>query len=132
MGEYLRLRNEGVRKGLVEAREMKAGATAALADIDRRLQSLPAELEALKQRGAEEIAAEQQRIRAAAERERQRLLEQTRREIDFQLRVAKRELQNEAADLSVQAARARISRSITADDQLRLVDRYLDQVRDRR
>ncbi|MFN2428261.1 MAG: hypothetical protein ABR587_17635, partial [Candidatus Binatia bacterium] len=61
--------------------------------------------------------------------ERERLLEQTRREIDLQLRLAKRELVEHAANLSVQLATERIRNDITPADQDRLVDRYLDQVK---
>jgi hypothetical protein len=50
-------------------------------------------------------------------------------EIDLQLQVAKRDLVQHAADLTVGLATDRIKRSITTDDQLRLVDRYVDQVK---
>ena len=82
----------------------------------------------MKTRGAEEIAAEEQRIAAMAAAERDRLLEQTRREIELQVRLAKRELVEHAADLAVQLATERIKKNITPADQERLVDRYLQQV----
>jgi F-type H+-transporting ATPase subunit b len=126
---YLAGRHESIRKDLVEAANVKAAAAAELAEIDRKLQALPGELEALKRRGAEEIAAEEQRISSMAAAERDRLLEQTRREIELQLRLAKRELVEHAADLSVQLAGQRIEKSITPADQERLVDRYLNQVK---
>jgi F-type H+-transporting ATPase subunit b len=126
---YLADRHESIRKDLVEAANVKAAAAAELAEIDRKLKALPGELEALKRRGAEEIAAEEQRISAAAAAERDRLLEQTRREIELQVRLAKRELVEHAADLSVQLAGERIQKTITPADQDRLVDRYLNQVK---
>jgi F-type H+-transporting ATPase subunit b len=126
---YLASRHESIRKDLVEAANVKAAAAAELAEIDRKLRALPGELEALKRRGAEEIAAEEQRISSMATAERDRLLEQTRREIELQLRLAKRELVEHAADLSVQLAGQRIEKSITPADQDRLVDRYLNQVK---
>ncbi len=129
MREYLTGRQAQVRKELVEAAELKADATAKLAEIDRRMQALPAELDALRARGREEIAAEDERIAAAAAAERERLLEQTRREIDLQLRLAKRELVEHAAQLSIQLATERVRTDITPADQDRLVDRYLDQVK---
>ena len=89
---------------------------------------MPGELDALKRRGAEEIAAEEQRIGALAAAERDRLLEQTRREIELQVRLAKRELVDHAAQLSVQLAGERIQKTITPADQDRLVDRYLHDV----
>jgi F-type H+-transporting ATPase subunit b len=129
LAQYLADRSAQVRRDLIVARDMRETATRQLQEIDRRLQALPGEIDTLKARGTEEIAAEEQRIAQAAAAERERLLEQTRREIDLQLRAARRELMEEAANLSVGIATERIKRSITTDDQLRLVDRYLEQVK---
>lgn len=129
VAEYLQGRSTGIRKDLVEAAELRSTATAQLAEIDRKLKALPGEIETLRQRGAEEIAAEEARIAKQAANERERLLEQTRREIDVQLRIAKRDLLEHAADLSVQLATERIKQDITPTDQDRLVERYLSQLR---
>jgi F-type H+-transporting ATPase subunit b len=127
--DYLATRSSTIRKDLVEAAALKSNATAQLAEIDRKLAALPGEIAALRTRGAEEITAEEQRIATAAAAERERLLEQTRREIDLQVRLAKKEILEHAADLSVQLATERIKKEVTPEDQARLVDRYLDQVK---
>jgi F-type H+-transporting ATPase subunit b len=129
---YLASRATAIRSDLVAASEMRATATAQLADIERKLQSLPAELDALKAQGAQDVAAEQVRIAQAAAVERERLIQQTRREIEMRLRVARRELTEHAAQLAVQLAEQRIKRTITPDDQLRLVERYTAQLREAR
>lgn len=129
LSEHLAARGSTIRKDLVEAAHVKSTAAAQLAEIERKLQALPGELDALRQRGAEEIAAEERRIAAQAALERERMVEQTRREIQLQLRLAKRELVEHAADLAVQLATDRIEQNITPDDRARLVDRYLDQVK---
>ena len=132
LSAYLTARATEIRRDLVTASEMRATATAQLAEIERKLQTLPAELDALKAQGARDVAAEQARIAQAAAAERERLIEQTRREIDMRLRVARRELTAHAAQLAVRVAEERIRRTITTDDQLRLVDRYTAQLRDAR
>jgi F-type H+-transporting ATPase subunit b len=126
--EYLATRSNQIRQDLVTAADMRRTATAQLEEIQRKLAALPAELEALRTRGAEDIAAEQARIGETAKAERERLLEQTRREIQMRLRVARRELTEHAAQLAVQVAEQRIKRNITSEDQLRLLDRYASQV----
>ena len=126
--EYLAGRNATIRRDLVEAAELKSTATAQLASIEQKLQALPGELNALRTRGAEDIKAEEQRIAAQAAADRERMLEQTRREIELQVRLAKKEILDHAANLSVQLATERIRKEITPDDQARIVDRYLDQV----
>lgn len=129
---YLASRGTAIRSDLVAASELRATATAQLAEIERKLQSLPAELAALKTQGAEDVAAEQARIARTAAAERDRLIQQTRREIDMRLQVARRELTQHAAQLAIQVAEERIKRTITPDDQLRLVERYTAQLKEAR
>lgn len=129
--EYLAGRSSAIRKDLVEAAALRSTANAQLAAIEQKLQALPGELNALRTRGAEDIKAEEQRIAAAAAADRERLLDQTRREIDLQVRLAKKEILEHAADLSVQLATDRIKKEVTPADQDRLVDRYLSQVKEK-
>ena len=126
---YLRDRGTQIRGDLVKAADMRTSATAQLAAIDTKMAALPAELDTLRKAGAEELAAEESRMRLAAESERARLLDQARREIDAQLKVAQRELLAHTADLAVAIASKRVKATITAADQARLVDRYLGQLR---
>jgi F-type H+-transporting ATPase subunit b len=127
--DYLAGRSATIRKDLVEAAELRSTATAQLTTIEQKLQALPGELATLRTRGAEDIKAEEARIAAAATADRERLLEQTRREIELQVRLAKKEILEHAADLSVQLATDKIKNEATPADQSRLVDRYLDQVK---
>ncbi len=126
--KYLEDRRTQIRADLVNADEMRQTAAERLEEIERRMQTLPGELEQVKARGAEEIAAEEARIDRAAAAERDRLLEQARREINLQLRTAQRDLRMRAAELSVDLATQRIKQTISDADQLRLVDRYLEQL----
>lgn len=126
---YLDRRGEQIRKDLVDAAEMRRAAAAQIEDIDRRMRALPAELEALRAQGAEEIASEEARIRTVAAAERDRLLEQARREIGWQVKVAERDLVSHAADLAVGVATERIKHNITDEDRQRLVDRYVQQLK---
>lgn len=127
--KYLNDRGTEIRSDLVNAAEMKRTAAAQLEEIDRRMKALPGELETLRVQGAREIAAEQARIRAAAAAERDRLLDEARRDIDQHLKVAERELVNHAADLAVGVAAERIRNTITDEDQKRLADRYVRQLK---
>jgi F-type H+-transporting ATPase subunit b len=128
--EYLAARSTTIRKDLDEARKVSGEAAAQLLTVDEKLKALPGEIDALRRRGTEDIKAEEQRIAAAAVADRERMLEQTRREIDLQVRLAKKEILEHAADLSVQLATDRIKKEVTPADQDRLVDRYLSQVKE--
>jgi F-type H+-transporting ATPase subunit b len=129
---YLASRDTQIRQDLTTAKEMRAAATSELAKIAEKLKSLPGELEALRKQGEEDVVAERARIAQAAGAERERLLEHTRREIQMQLRIARRELVEHAAQLAVDVARSRIVGTITHEDQLRLVDRYASQLSEAR
>jgi F-type H+-transporting ATPase subunit b len=122
---YLVDRSTAIRTELITAVETKQAAAAQIAEIDRKMQALPGELDALRAQGTAEIAAEATRIQTAAAAERDRLLEQARREIDLQVKVAERDLLNRAADQAVGLAADRIKNTITDTDQQRLVDRYV-------
>ena len=128
MRRISRDRDAQIRADLVQAAEMKQDAAAQIEEIDRRMRALPAELEALRVQGAQEIALEEERIRAAAATDRDRLLEQARRDIDLQVKIAERELVNHAATLAVAVATERIKKNITDEDQARLLDRYVNQL----
>jgi len=126
---YLRDRSAGIRSDLSRAAVMRSQAATQLAEIDQKMAALPRELATLRREGAEEVAAEEARIREVAAAERARLLDQARREIDWQLSIAKRELTARTADLAVAIAARRVQATITPEDQARLVDRYLSQLR---
>jgi F-type H+-transporting ATPase subunit b len=132
IGAFLASRATQIRQDLVTAAELRASAESQLAEIDRKLQTLPAELAALKAQGEQDLRAEQARLAEAAALERERLLAHARREIEMRLRLARRELTEHAAQLAVDIAAERIRRSITPADQLRLVDRYTAQLREAR
>jgi F-type H+-transporting ATPase subunit b len=126
---YLNTRGETIRKDLVDAAALRTEAQEQLTGIQARLGTLPAEIEALKRRGQEDLAAERVRLAEATAREKERVLQHTRREIELQFRIARRQLLEHAADLSMTLARRRIERNITPADQARLVDRYAAEVR---
>lgn len=126
---YLKDRSETIRRDLVEAAALKSSATAQLAEIDRKINALPGEIQTLRERGKAEVLAEEQRITQQATAERDRLVEQARRDIDVQVRLARRALTEHAADLSVQLAADRIASETTEADHNRLITRYLEQVK---
>jgi F-type H+-transporting ATPase subunit b len=132
LSSYLASRHAEIREELVKAAELRAAATTQLADVQQKMSALPAELDALRAQGAEDVVAERARISQATATERERLLAHTRREIEMQLRLAKRALIEHGAQLAVDVAQTRIVNTITPEDQLRLVDRYTTQLREAR
>src|SRR4029453_3614387 len=90
-----------IRQDLVSSADLRSTAAAQLADIDRKLQALPGELEKLRVQGEQDVKAEQARIAKEAADHSDRLIAQTHREIEARLRMAKRQLTKHAAELAV-------------------------------
>lgn len=128
VGRHLASRGDQIRGDLQQAAQMKAEAAARLAEIEQRLAGLPAELELVKQRGAEEVAAEEARMAQQAEVERTRLVAQAQREIDQQLRTARHALREHAAALAVGVAEERLRATLTDAEQQRLADEFTRQI----
>lgn len=127
--DYLRTRSETIRKDLIDAKTLRSEAEQQLTGVRARLAKLPAELSELKQRGEEELAAEKVRLANATAAERARVQEQTRRDIELASRLARRDLMAHGVELSMNLARKRLERDITAEDQARLIDGYKPEVR---
>jgi F0F1-type ATP synthase membrane subunit b/b' len=127
--DYLRTRGDTIRRGLTDAAALKSSAEANLVEVRGRLSALPAELDALRRRGLDELADERVRLAEATAREKQRIIDRTHREIDLQVRIARRRLLEYSAETAMRLARARIERDITPDDQTRLIDTYASEVR---
>jgi F-type H+-transporting ATPase subunit b len=125
---HLRTRGDQIRKDLVDAATLRVEGERRLTDVRSKLALLPGELDALRQRGQEELAAERVRMAETTTRERERVTERTRREIGLQFRLARRDLLHHVADVSMTLARRRVEREITPADQTRLVDRYATEV----
>lgn len=126
---HLESRGQQIRGDLATAAQVRADATRRLADIERCLLELPAELELVRQRGVEEVASEELRIAQHAEVERGRLVAQARREIEQHARTARQALTEHAASLVIGVAEARLRATLTAEDQRRLADQFTDQIR---
>jgi F0F1-type ATP synthase membrane subunit b/b' len=128
IGRYISGRQEQVRADLALASDMRADAARRLEQIEAQLEGLPAELELVKQRGAEEVAAEERRIQERAEVERGRLVAQVQREIAQQTRTARQSLREHAAALAVGVAEARLRETLTGDEHRALADDYIARV----
>ncbi|MGB9626731.1 MAG: hypothetical protein ACPMAQ_17905, partial [Phycisphaerae bacterium] len=111
------------------------------AALDRALKE-KGELEEQLRRAAEQAAAVLERGRQDAEAARRRIHEQARAEADGMIERAKREigiardtavqeLYRVVADMATEVAGKVLRRSLTEDDQKRLIEASLDEIRNR-
>ena len=128
LGEAFRGHQEGIRRDLILAQEERNAAIAKLGEIEGRLASLDAEVEAIRAQAEKEAAAERERIKTATEEEIRKIREQARREIESVSKAARAELRAYTAEQSVKLAEEMIRRDIRPEDDEYLVRDYVEEL----
>ena len=109
-----------IARALVEARRERDHALAQLAEVEKRLEGLDAEIDAIRQKSKLEAEMESQRIQRATESEIAKLKERAQREIDAASKAAAAELRRFASEQSIRLAEQIITREISPEDDGRL------------
>ena len=123
---YLQARTDQIRAELADAKEKSAKAEVALEQAKALLGSLDDEVEKAKVEARKAAEAEKARILNAAETEAARIREIAKKEIDNEVETARRKLFARAAELSVSLAQEKLERSLTEQDQTKLIDRSIE------
>jgi F-type H+-transporting ATPase subunit b len=121
-------RQRAIEESIDAAERTRLEADELLAEYRQRLADARAQ--------ADEIVAKAERAGEVAEREsldsarakRDELLEQTKRDIEAETNRAIQEIRREVADLTVQATEKVTRKSLTAEDQKRLVEEALSEL----
>jgi F-type H+-transporting ATPase subunit b len=127
--EGLRVRSEAIKRELKQAKEERDQALAKLSDVEARFANLDAELSKVKGRTESELEAERERIKAMTEGELARMRDQAKREIESSGKTARHELRRFAAQESIRMAGDILKREIGPDEQARLANRSIEQLR---
>ena len=130
LSSYLKERSELLRKSIDDAARARAEAAEKLSAIQARMASLSGEIEEMNRRMESEAGDEAKRLREAAQAEIVRLREQTKFAADQEVKKAREELRREAADLSAAAAEDLVKKSVTPDDQERIVRENIEKIKE--
>jgi len=122
---YLQARTDLIRAELLDAKEKSAKAGVELEQAKALLGSLDDEIEKAKGEARSAAEAERARIVELAETEAARIKEIATKEIANEVETARRKLLAHAAELSVSLAHQKLERSMTEDDQTKLIDRSI-------
>ncbi|MDA8403530.1 MAG: ATP synthase F0 subunit B [Desulfobacteraceae bacterium] len=121
-------RIDGIRAQLDDLEARKSDAEKTLAEYNARISKLSKEAEDIMAEYVRQGNESKARILKEAELSARKLEEQARRNIENEFAVAKQRLQQEVFETAMIRAEEIIRKNITADDQNRLVDEYLDKV----
>ena len=128
VSQALNARIRGIKDQLSELEEKKTAAEKQLADYNEKFSNLEQEAEKLIEDYIRQGNEAKARIIEEAKQAAEKLEEQARRNIEHEFKRAKLELQQEVLEKALQKSEEIIISKITAKDQEKLVDEYLDKV----
>ena len=128
ISQALNSRIKGIKEQLESLETQRAEAEKQLAQYNEKLSQLESEaakiVDAYIKQGNEAKA----KILKEAEQTAEKLQAQARRNIEHEFDKAKQKLQQEVVESSLQKAEERLKKEITAQDQDKLIDEYIDKV----
>ena len=128
IAENLDKRQRAIEESIDTAERTKTEAEQLLAEYRQRLADARQQAEEIVSRARKAGDAHDAEAREDARKYREEQMEQTRREIEAETRRAIQEIRNEVADLTVLATEKVTRKTLTEDDQRRLVDEALSEL----
>jgi len=125
---FLADRTEGIQKALNETKVAREAAARAQEEYRLQLLATQRDAAALREQAQREVEAERQRLLKESREEAQRLVADAKAQIEAETRRARSALREEAVGLSLAVAERLLKRSVTADDQQRLAEQYLQEL----
>jgi F-type H+-transporting ATPase subunit b len=128
ISEALDKRQKAIEESIESANRTKSEAEEILAEYRERLKEARAQAEEIVARARKAGEQHERDSLEDAKRSREELLEQTRRDIEAETRRAIQEIRREVADLTVAATERVTRKTLTEDDQRRLIEDALSEL----
>ena len=128
IAEALDKRQRAIEDSIDTAERTKAEAEEILAEYRQRLAEARTQAEDIVARARKAAEQHEEESRQQARVQREELMEQTRRDIQAETRRAIQEIRNEVADLTVLATEKVTRKTLSEDDQRRLVEEALSEL----
>jgi F-type H+-transporting ATPase subunit b len=126
--KFLAERAEGIEKSLTEARLAREAAAKAQEEYRNQILATQREAALLREQAQREVEADRQRLLKESREEAQRLVADGKAQIEAETRRARASLRQEVIGLSLLVSERILGRSMTADDQQRLAEQYLQDL----
>lgn len=128
VGQAMGARIKSIKDQLSELDAQKKDAEKTLAQFNEKISHLEQEASKIIAQYEEQGKAVRQRILEEAAAAAQKMEEQAKRNIEQEFTIAKVKLQEEIIAKAMVEAEALVNKSITSEDQERLVDEYINKV----
>ena len=128
ISEALTKRQHAIEESIDAAQRTKAEAEQLLEEYRERLKEARAQAEEIVIRARKAGEQHERESLEQAKQSREELLAQTRRDIEAETRRAIQEIRNEVADLTVAATERVTRKTLSEDDQRRLVKEAIDEL----
>lgn len=128
IAEALDVRQRAIEEAITHAEETKSEADQLLADYRARLKEARVQADEIVSKAKQNSDAETAAALAKAKEERENQLDAAKRDIEQATQKAIGDLRREVADLTVTATEKITKRTLTGDDQQRLVDEALAEL----
>ena len=128
VANFFSSRTKGIEEELTDLEKKKADAERTLAEYEARFRNLEQESEQIVEDYIKQGEEAKKRIIAEAEAQAEKLEDMAKRNIEQEFKAAKAVLKQEVVGRAMEQAEALIKKSITTQDQNRLVDEYLKKV----
>lgn len=125
---FLKERSEQIGKSIDDAAAARAEAKKKLMAMDARMTALSGEIAKMNAQMESEAATEAQTLRDTATAEIERIRAQAKLSGEQELKKARAELRREASALATEAAEAIVRKSLSAQDQERLLQENIDKI----
>ena len=128
IAEALDKRQRAIEESIDVAEKTKTEAAALLEEYRERLKDARTQAEEIVARARKAGEVHERESTEAARVKREELMAQARRDIEAETRRAIQEIRNEVADLTVKATEKVTRKTLTPEDQKRLVDEALSEL----
>ena len=128
IAEALDKRQKAIEESIETSERVRAEAEKLLEEYRERLAEARGQADDIVARARKTGEAHENEVLAEAKVKREEMMEQTRRDIEAETRRAIQEIRKEVADLTVAATEKVTRKSLTGDDQRRLVEEALGEV----
>ena len=128
IAEALDKRQQAIEESIATSERVRREAEELLAEYRERLSAARNQADDIVARARKTAEAHEQEVLVEAKGKREEMMEQTRRDIEAETRRAIQEIRKEVADLTVAATEKVTRKTLTADDQKRLVEEALAEL----